>query len=313
MEIVAIVNDWRAEAAGGMEAAIIMWEACIIPSLLQGAGTWTQISAKTEQRLNSLQQWFVRLLLRVGQGAPLASLGWETGLLDMRLRVWREKVMLVMHLRQLGEDSLASRIYKEQVAKDWPGLAKEAKEICQKLKIEDCNKTSLSKKEFKAMLKSALCEKDKEMLQEEAMTKKKCEMIMKDKYGKKEYISKEKLDDVRNCFKSRVGMMPFAGNFSRDKKYAKTNWLCRCGTEKEQEAHLKNGNCPIYADIRADYGDLEDLEDLVSFFTRVLERRDLLDRGEEQEEDLTLAVGNTADVCRMSLSSSQSSHVHGLE
>ena len=54
---------------------------------------------------------------------------------------------------------------------------------------------------------------------------------------------------------------------------------------------MKNGNCPIYADIRADYGDLEDLEDLVSFFTRVLERRDLLDRGEEQEEDLTLAVG----------------------
>ena len=81
MEIVAIVNDWRAEAAGGMEAAIIMWEACIIPSLLQGAGTWTQISAKTEQKLKSLQQWFVRLLLRVGPGAPLASLGWETGLL----------------------------------------------------------------------------------------------------------------------------------------------------------------------------------------------------------------------------------------
>ena len=76
---------------------------------------------------------------------------------------------------------------------------------------------------------------------------------------------------------------------------------------------MKNGNCPIYADIRADYGDLEDLEDLVSFFTRVLERRDLLDRGEEQEEDLTLAVGNTADVCRMNLSSSQSSHVHGLD
>ena len=125
------------------------------------------------------------------------------------------------------------------------------------------------------------------------------------------------MEDVRNCFKSRVGMMPFAGNFSRDKKYAKTIWLCRCGTEKEEETHLKDGNCPIYADIRADYGDLEDLEGLVSFFTRVLERRDLVDLGEEQEEDLTLAVGSTADVCRMeaelSLPSSQSSHVHGLD
>ena len=77
----------------------------------------------------------------MGPGAPLPSLGWETGLMDMRLRVWREKVMLVMHLRQLGEGTLASQVYREQVEKGWPGLAKEAKTICENLAIEDCNKT----------------------------------------------------------------------------------------------------------------------------------------------------------------------------
>ena len=87
MEIANIVNDWRSQAVGGMETAIILWEALCIPSLLNGAGTWTEISAATEKKLEQLQQWFLRLVLQVGQGAPLASLGWETGVMSMKLRI----------------------------------------------------------------------------------------------------------------------------------------------------------------------------------------------------------------------------------
>ena len=77
MEIVTIVNDWRASTVGGMETALLLWEACCLPSLLHGAGTWTEMSRETERRLNSLQQWFLRLVLQVGPGAPLPSLYWD--------------------------------------------------------------------------------------------------------------------------------------------------------------------------------------------------------------------------------------------
>ena len=87
LEISQIVNDWRANTAGGMETALILWEACCIPSLLNGAGTWTEISSSTEKRLNRIQSWFLRLVLQVGQGAPLASLAWDTSILDMSFRV----------------------------------------------------------------------------------------------------------------------------------------------------------------------------------------------------------------------------------
>ena len=60
-------------------------------------------------------------------------------------RVWREKAMMVLHLRSLEKDTLAYRVYKEQYDKEWPGLAKETKIICEKLGIEDCNTTCLSK------------------------------------------------------------------------------------------------------------------------------------------------------------------------
>ena len=39
-EIVQIVNDWRTEAVGGMESALMLWKACCIPSLLHGSGSW---------------------------------------------------------------------------------------------------------------------------------------------------------------------------------------------------------------------------------------------------------------------------------
>ena len=54
-------------------------------------------------------------------------------------------MMLVLHLRQLGEGTLAGSIYMEQVARGWPGLAREAAEICKELGIENVNETSCQK------------------------------------------------------------------------------------------------------------------------------------------------------------------------
>ena len=110
------------------------------------------MSRAVEKKLNKIQNWFLRLVLQVGPGAPLASLLWDTGLLDMGLLVWREKLMLVLHLRSLDEDSLARRFYEEQKANNWPGLVKEAQEICQKLDIECVTATGLDAKNFRKVV-----------------------------------------------------------------------------------------------------------------------------------------------------------------
>ena len=96
-----------------METALLLWEACCIPSLLNGAGTWTEISKQTEKKLNKIQSWYLRLILQIGPGAPLASLSWDTAVLDMIFRVQIEKIMLVMHIRNLEEKTLARQIYIE--------------------------------------------------------------------------------------------------------------------------------------------------------------------------------------------------------
>lgn len=65
---------------------------------------------ETFKKLNQLnQQWLLRLILRVGPGTPLAALAWDTGVMDMEMRIWREKLLLILHLQSLHKDTLARK------------------------------------------------------------------------------------------------------------------------------------------------------------------------------------------------------------
>ena len=224
--------------------------------------------------------------------------------------------MMIMHLRDLDESSLASRIYHEQLAKRWSGLAKEATEICKELEIEDANLTEMTKSEYKRVIQGAIQTRDEVLLRKQAENKTKCEEIMKESYGKKKYLSENKIEDVRLRFKTRVGLLPFAGNYSNDKKYSKSNWLCRCG-KKENESHIKDGTCPIYNDIWKKYPNLDNDEDLVHFFLEVLERRRKIETLEENEREAPTpgsGQSETADVCQsQSLEAGRSSYVYRLD
>ena len=75
-------------------------------------------------------------------------------------------------------------------------------------------------------------------------------------------------------------MNPFAANYSNDKRFAKTEGLCRCKRSPEEESHLLSGNCQVFGSIREKYGDLKDDESLVNFFNEVLQTRDEIDEDE---------------------------------
>ena len=297
LEIVDIIQDWRAQVVGGIDSALQMWEACCIPSLLTGAGTWVNITPAAERRLEALQHWFLRLVLRVGPGCPTPSLRWETGVLSMRMRVWVEKLMMVQHLRNLDTSALARNIYDEQKEKNWPGLVKETKQICLQLNIPDCNDDNISKwgvKGYRKYIIQKCKEKDEKDLMKMAEGKTKCAKIMTEKYGKKAYMTENILSKVRKIFHTRVKMHLFASNYPKDNRFYKTDWTCRCGTNKESESHLMNEVCLAYEDLRLKYTNLEDDDQRTSFFSDVLERRGRLEEGERRTQD-TLVAGNTTD------------------
>ena len=63
--------------------------------------------------------------MRVPQGTPKVALRSETGLLSMKLRIWKRKCLLLHHIKNLGKETLARQIYEEQRRFMLPGMAKE--------------------------------------------------------------------------------------------------------------------------------------------------------------------------------------------
>ena len=161
---------------------------------------------------------------------------------------------------------------------------KEAQDICLKLKIECVTTTRLDAKKYRQVVTEGLHKENKIRLQKEANNKTKCIRILEEQYGKKAYLTDKNIQNTRFQFKARFKMLPFADNYGSDKKFAKNEWLCICRTSKESESHLLNGECQVYGQIRNKYGSLDSEDNLIEFFSEVLQERERLEEEEEERE-----------------------------
>ena len=88
----------------------------------------------------------------------------------------------------------------------------------------------------------------------------------------KKYMNLKSLKEVRDTFRMRTHIVEgFKGNFKNMFKHQSLN--CEgCGMEVDTQAHAME--CLAYADLR-DGKDMNSDRDLVNFFRKVMERRDM--------------------------------------
>ena len=98
--------------------------------------------------------------------------------------------------------------------------------------MEDCNTTSMAKSEYRQKVIQACHRMNDKLLT--AQAKGKCERIGYEKYRKKDYIQLKNMYNVRKHYRSRFGLQPFAGNNSKDKRFAQSSRLCLCKEEREE-------------------------------------------------------------------------------
>ena len=144
------------------------------------------------------------------------------------------------------------------------------------MNIQDCNETVQDRSLYKKVVLEACHRANENYLRSQAHGK--CERMGQEEYGKKQYISLKNISSVRNQFRSRFGLQFFAGNYSHDKRFKKTDWLCKCKKSREDEGHLLSGQCTVYGDLTSKYSDLSSDDNLVGLFTEILARREELDR-----------------------------------
>ena len=241
--------------------ALDIWELALLPSLLNNAGTWTEMSKDTESDLEELQLFFVRLILRVPQSTLKVTLRSETGLQSMKHRVEKQKVMLVHHLKNLDARTLARQVYDQQKENSWPGLVLECQNICKRLGLEDVNNTECTQREYKKMLDAACRREDEIKMRKEMEGKTKAKDILTESLSLKDYMKGKSLCQIREWFRIRTNMNGMKANFKHDQRRGEENFLCvACGLEDEINSHVMV--CREYEDLRRDR-DLGSSDDLV--------------------------------------------------
>ena len=117
----------------------------------------------------------------------------------------------------------------------WPAACTRSRSC---VRVKNCNESNMfemNNKLYRQMLLQKCKEKDELLLRQMAEGKIKCAKTMNEGYGKKGYLSLQVLSKVRQTFYTRVRMQPFAGNFPGDRRFSKTNHMCKCTKEKEDE------------------------------------------------------------------------------
>ena len=145
--------------------------------------------------------------------------------------------------------TLARKIYDEQVKNDWPGLAKEAKLISQRLKIDDANKTLFTKIEYKSIVRKACEQEDAKWLRDNMEGKTKTKEMVTENCKLKDYFMYKSLSVTRDMFRIRSSMNHLRGNFKH--KYLNTPGgvqCVACGGDVEVNSHVLS--CSEYKDLR---------------------------------------------------------------
>ena len=96
---------------------------------------------------NKIQNFYWRTILEVPISCPKIALQNETNIIDMKLRIWKLKCLLLIRLKNLDDDSLAKEIWIEERKNNLPGIGREVSKICEELKISDINTNVVTKRE----------------------------------------------------------------------------------------------------------------------------------------------------------------------
>ena len=219
-EIKNIIEDFRMAALGGLMGAWVLWERALVPSLLAGCCNWVNISQKTVDQLDNLQNLYIRVQMRTPQSCTKVMLRAEVSMLAMKQRLWMEKVKFIQRLKRM-ENSLAKEVYQEQRQHDWPGLAKEVTEICKELGIEDVNEKEVSKE----TVEEEIFYHHYKELKKEMDSKEKCKDIKHEDFREvQSYMKTNSIENARMKFSLRAKMYNCRANMHG--KYDEDNRGC---------------------------------------------------------------------------------------
>ena len=137
----------------------------------------------------------------------------------MKWRIWEQKLLLVKAIRQLEDNVLAKEVFDQQLEMGWPGLNKEATEICESIGLPDVCRKDVSKQ---AIQEAVFYDHYKELKQEVASFKN------DDFRTAQPYMKQNCLEFCRMAFRLRTRQFICRTNMPR--MYGGVLWCHNCST-----------------------------------------------------------------------------------
>ena len=276
-EVRSVIEEFTMQSMAGMMAAKTLLERALLPSLLSGACNWTGVRKSTEDECNDMIMMFWKVMLKVPDSTPRISLVAETNTRRTKLRVWKDKIMLVRRMQEQDTSTLCRQVYEKQLQLNLPGLAKEVSDICEQIQIPDVNYCEVKKE----AIEEAIFYNHYKDMKEELYNSKKLTKIKHEDFRKEQdYMNCRSIESCRTQFRVRTEIVDtFRDNFRskyrtlpRGQEDRDPGLLCGdCGQDRDSQIHCLD--CPAWAEAR-DRLDLHCMEDMVTYFRRVLKGRE---------------------------------------
>jgi hypothetical protein len=144
-EAKSLIQDFRMQAIGGMES----WYMSKYTGQLW-RGSWVKLSKKALGLLEECQNQYLRMTYSCPSSTPVPALRSQAGMVSMQHRVWTEQICLVAKiLHRSDKNSYCRQILEEQVAMDWEGITREAREACSRIGLPDVTKKYIPREDIK--------------------------------------------------------------------------------------------------------------------------------------------------------------------
>ena len=224
----------RDELLGVMstEAALLIYERTIAPTILYNLECWTKIGVKEIEEIEKIQGRILKTILKLPVTTPYLGLLKETGVWPAKQKIWYQRLMLYQNLITSDEERLGRIIIEDQELRDTEmNWLNETKKIAREIKIEIELAKESSKEVWKKYIKSKIEEEIENVIRKKEWNMKKMRHQEGQKFERKGYLLKMGIKEASRTIKRRLEMIDIGNNFGKGRK------CNECG-EKEDSEHL---------------------------------------------------------------------------
>ena len=100
----AMMEDYKLQAIAGMEGAWILWDRAILKTLLSGCGGWIGIGKKIYEKLDGIQNEYLKMIYSCPPTTPKPALRSQDGMCSMKYYIWVEKVCVTSRILHNNKD-----------------------------------------------------------------------------------------------------------------------------------------------------------------------------------------------------------------